>query len=137
MTDSAAALAGTLNLTAHDIWVADQAIITQLEADPNFAGRNDALAANAGADNQAGYLQAGAIVADLLGSSLMVQNTGTTDSPAGLSVGDGGLTIVNEGADPATVIVFGHEVSGGIDHRRRRLRRCRADQRYVHGRLRS
>ncbi|HET7605102.1 MAG TPA: hypothetical protein VFK28_03410, partial [Sphingomicrobium sp.] len=113
MTDSTGALAGTLNLTAHDVWVADQAILDQLEADPNFAGRNDALFANSGTDNQAGSLQAGGILVDLLGSSLMVQNSGTTDSPAGISVGDGGLTIVNEGAEPATVVLFGRAVSGG------------------------
>ncbi len=115
MTDSIGDLSGTLNLTAHDIWVADQAIIDQLEIDPNYAGRDADLAVNSGAENDAGYLQAGGIAVDLLGSSFLVQNSGNNiDTLAGLSVGDGGLTIVNEGTDAATVIAYGREVFDGV-----------------------
>jgi hypothetical protein len=112
MTDSNGDLAGTLELTAHDIWVADQSVIDQLEADPNFNGLEDALATNNGAVNPEGYIRAGGVTATMLGSSFLVQNSGTPDALAGLTVGDGGLTIVNEGADPATVIIYGQQVRG-------------------------
>jgi hypothetical protein len=42
-----------------------------------------------------------------------VQNTGTATQPAGLTVGDGGLTIINAGSDAATVIVSGRQVTSG------------------------
>ncbi|HVU30029.1 MAG TPA: hypothetical protein VHE36_06490, partial [Sphingomicrobium sp.] len=115
MTDATGDPSGTLNLTAHDIWVADQAVIDQLEIDPNYAGRDTDLATNSGTENDAGYLVAGGIAVDLLGSSFLVQNTGNnSDTLAGLTVGDGGLTIVNEGTEPATVIAFGRAVSDGV-----------------------
>jgi len=63
--------------------------------------------------NPDGYITAGGITVTMLGSSFLVQNTGTTDAPAGLTVGDGGLHIVNLGSDPATVILFGQQNSGG------------------------
>ena len=113
MTDNSGNLSGTLNLRGHDVWVANQATLAKLEADPNYAARNTDLATNPGADNQAGFLQAGGITVDLLGSSLMVQNSGTAQQPAGVSIGSGGLTIINEGSDPATVILYGRSVSGG------------------------
>jgi filamentous hemagglutinin family protein len=110
MTDANGGLAGTLELTAHDIWVADQSVLGQLEQDPNPANLADLLATNNGADNQGGYLQAGGITATMLGSSFLVQNSGTVDNLAGLTVGDGGLTIVNDGVDPANTIVYGRQV---------------------------
>ena len=73
--------------------MADQSVISQLEEDPNPANLADLLATNNGADNQDGYLQAGGITATMLGSSFLVQNSGTADNLAGLTVGDGGLTI--------------------------------------------
>jgi filamentous hemagglutinin family protein len=110
MTNSAGQLSGSLSLKAHDVWVASQSLLDQLEADPDFEGRDDALATNDGEVNPDGYVQAGGITVTMLGSSFMVQNTGTADDFAGLSVGDGGLTIVNQGNDPATVILFGRKV---------------------------
>lgn len=110
MTDSAGNLSGTLELTAHDIWVADQALIDQLEADPDFPGFEEALAINNGEDNPEGNVQAGGMTVTMLASSFLVQNTGTSDAPAGLSVGDGGLTIINQGSDPATVVLYGRQV---------------------------
>jgi hypothetical protein len=113
MTGTSGDLAGTLSLTGHHVWVANQATLAKLEADLNYAGRDTDLATNPGPVNDAGYLQAGGIAVDLLGSSLIVQNTGTAQQPAGLSIGSGGLTITNEGADPATVILFGRSIAGG------------------------
>jgi hypothetical protein len=113
MTNSADQLSGSLALKAHDIWVASQSVLDQLEADPDFDGRDAALAANNGPVNPDGYLQAGGITVTMLGSSFMVQNSGTATDFAGLSVGSGGLTIVNQGNDPATVILFGRQVGSG------------------------
>jgi hypothetical protein len=100
---------GTLALTAHDIWVADQATLDQLADDPTFANAIDLLSVNNGPVNPEGYLVAGALEVTMLGSSFLVQNTGTPDELAGLTVGDGGLSIVNDGSDPATVILFGRQ----------------------------
>jgi hypothetical protein len=111
MTDSDGDLAGSLSLQAHDIWVADQALIDQLEENPDFDGLAAALATNNGPVNPNGYVQAGGIDVTMLGSSLLVQNSGTADDFAGLSVGTGGLNIVNQGSDPATVILFGRKVN--------------------------
>jgi filamentous hemagglutinin family protein len=110
ITDSSEAYVGTLDLTAHDIWVADSSVLGQLEENPNPANLADVLATNSGADNQGGYLRAGGIEATMLGSSFLVQNSGTADSYAGISVGDGGLTITNNGEDAANTIVHGRQV---------------------------
>ena len=69
MTDNLGDLSGTLNLTAHDVWVADQAIIDQLEMIPITRAATPISRPTNGPDNQAGYLQAGGIAVDLLGSS--------------------------------------------------------------------
>jgi hypothetical protein len=110
MTDSADKLSGSLDLTAHDIWVAEQALIDKLNADPNFAGRDAALATNNGTNNPAGYVGAGGVTVTMLGSSLFVQNSGTAAQPGGISVGDGGLTVINNGTTAAPVTVFGQQV---------------------------
>jgi hypothetical protein len=113
MTDSSGGLSGSLGLTAHDVWVADQALLAQLNSNPEFDGFEAALGVNNGPVNPDGYIQAGGVTVTMLGSSFLVQNTGTADAPAGLTVGDGGLHIVNLGSDPATVILFGQQNSGG------------------------
>ncbi|MCY7300331.1 MAG: hypothetical protein LH616_14105, partial [Ilumatobacteraceae bacterium] len=110
MLDANGDLAGTLELTAHDIWIADQAIITQLEANPNYAGRNADLAANGGAVAPNGYIGADGVEVTMLGSSFLVQNSGTPTAFAGVTVGDGGLTLVNQGSEPATITAFGQQI---------------------------
>jgi hypothetical protein len=104
-------VSGILELTAHDIWVAEGDVLAQLNADLDFAGRDDALGTNNGPVNQAGAIQAGELTVTMLGSSFVVQNTGTSEEPAGLTVGDGGLTVVNEGTEPATVIIYGRQAN--------------------------
>jgi len=111
MTNNDGDLAGTLSLTAHDIWVASQALIDQLEENPDFDGRNAALETNGGVVNPDGYVQAGAIDVTMLGSSFLVQNSGTADDFAGLTVGTGGLDIANQGSDQATVVIFGRQIA--------------------------
>lgn len=107
ITDSNEDLSGTLELNAHDIWVADQSVIDQLNEDPNFKGLAEALATNNGPVNMEGYVRAGAIDVTMLGSSFYVQNSGTADDFAGITVGDGGLTITNSGEVPANVNIYG------------------------------
>jgi filamentous hemagglutinin family protein len=85
------ALAGSLTLSGANIWVADQSILTALEQDPATVTA-DALAANSGTSKPDGYVSAGGVVANV-GSSFLVQNSGTLDDLGGITVGDGGLTI--------------------------------------------
>ena len=44
---------GTVNFTSNNIWSASQALLDQLLADFNFAGRDDALTANSGPTSRA------------------------------------------------------------------------------------
>ena len=107
--DSGGKLGGTLNLAANTIWVADGTLLKQLEANPNFAGRADALKANKGQNKPEGYVQAGTVKA-YISNSLFVQNSGTPDLFAGISVDDGGLTVNAKGPGLATVVAYGREV---------------------------
>ena len=110
ITDSTGALTGKLNITAKDIWVASGSVLTQLEADPNFAGRDTALGTNSGTANQDGFLRAGTISA-LIGDTLLVQNSGTADLFAGIDTGGGGLSIETIGTTPATVVAYGRQTN--------------------------
>ncbi|MEO7239916.1 MAG: hypothetical protein ABIW16_00790, partial [Sphingomicrobium sp.] len=109
MTGSDGELAGSLELIAANIWVADQALLNQLAADPKFVGRNTALKTNNGAVNSAGYLQAGGMLLSV-GNTLFLQNSGTATQFAGISVGSGGLAIQAHGPAPATAVAFGQQI---------------------------
>ena len=85
-------LSGNLMLKAGDILATDATLADRLAADPNFSGRDQALATNNGSVNPAGYLQAGGIQL-LAGSNIFIQNTGTATDFAGLTVGGGGLLV--------------------------------------------
>jgi hypothetical protein len=103
MTDSSGVLSGLLTLNAPDIWVASQSIIDQLAVDPNFSGRVQALRTNDGPVNADGYVRAGAITTKV-GNTFFVQNSGTADEFAGITVGDGGLTIISTAGPAAAAI---------------------------------
>ena len=66
---------GLLTLSAENVWVAESAIIAQLESDPNFAGRDAALAASDGL-NPLGFVVAGGVTVEF-GDTFLVQNSGT------------------------------------------------------------
>jgi hypothetical protein len=104
--NTAGAPAGTVRLEGHHIWVTDQNILTQLIADPNFAGRNAALLANGGPVEQRGYVEGFDVVLSPA-RSLYVQNSGSATDFAGITVGSSTLTI-NAGGQgvPADVAVF-------------------------------
>ena len=109
LTDSSGALAGTLNLNADNVWIASSALLAQLETDPNFSGRDEALATS-GSVNPEGFVRAGGINAAIT-QTFLVQNGGTADDPSGVTVGEAGLTITNSSQSPATIIVFGRQLN--------------------------
>jgi filamentous hemagglutinin family protein len=114
MTSASGGLAGTLSLNAPDIWVASQSIIGQLEADPDFAGRLDALRTNDGPVKPEGYVRAGAIGAEV-GNSFYVQNSGTAAEFDGITAGDGGLTITSTAGGGAAAISAAAAASADVD----------------------
>ncbi|WP_298303752.1 hypothetical protein [uncultured Erythrobacter sp.] len=98
---------GALLLESANIWAADAETITQLQNDPNFAGRNDLLASPAtGSDDPLGYIRGGE-VSIIFSESLLVRNTGTNEEQGGILVGDGGLFISNELGADSDVFAYG------------------------------
>ena len=112
MVDSAGNPAGTLSLAANNLWVGDADLIGQLQSDPNFAGRDDALrTAATGSDDPLGYIRGGSIDISV-GETLFVRNTGTEEAQGGILVGDGMLSIRSTSFDdstprPITVFAYG------------------------------
>lgn len=97
VTDANGAPAGLLELSADDIWVADAATITQLQANRNFAGRDAQLAvAASGSDDPLGYVRAGGVTLNV-GNSLLVRNTGVPFAGGGILIGGGVLSIASSG----------------------------------------
>ncbi|MDQ4088002.1 MAG: hypothetical protein M3177_08355, partial [Pseudomonadota bacterium] len=102
--------AGTLTLDSRDIWAANEALIAQLTADPNFAGRDAALLANNGEIAPRGYIEGGDV--ELLASnSVFVQNSGTATSFAGITVVGDTLTVTPTGTTPLSVFAFGRRIN--------------------------
>ena len=114
IVDSAGNPTGQLFLGSPDIWVADADTIADLQANRNFAGRDEQLATPfAGSDDPLGYLGAGSISIGV-SNSLLVRNTGTADEPGGILVGSGGLSIFGaEGSSgttgPIEVFAYGRQ----------------------------
>jgi filamentous hemagglutinin family protein len=103
MTDPAGNLGAGLVLDAPNLWIASQSILSQLEADPNFAGRDSQLGANSGTSNPLGFVGVGGISA-LFTGTFFVQNSGTATDMGGLSVGDRGLFVENFGTSAAAAV---------------------------------
>jgi hypothetical protein len=117
--DAAGAPAGTLTLSANDIWAVSQAILDRLHADPGYAARDADLADNGGSQAPRGYIEGNAVTVTA-GNSLFVQNTGENPTngfslhgPAfgGITVGPGGLVIRAAGSTPASVTAFGRRIN--------------------------
>jgi hypothetical protein len=100
---------GEISLASANIWAASQELLDQLAADSNFAGRNDALLQNDGDEQPRGYIEAGN-VSLFVGDTLFVQNSGTADSFAGITV-TGDLTISPIGSAPLEVQAFGRRLN--------------------------
>ena len=112
MHDAANQLAGVLTLNAANVWMADLATLAQLKTNSNYAGRDAALAINSGASNLNGFLGADSITIKV-SSSLFGQNSGNSGDLAGISVGAGGLSILNTGGMPVAVNAFGRQILAG------------------------
>jgi hypothetical protein len=108
ITDGSGKLSGVLALNADNVWIVSQSLLSQLEQDPNFAGRDEALGSNSGTATPDGFVRAGTVTAGVSGSFL-VQNSGTPQLFAGIDTGDGGLSIESTGSSPATVIAYGRK----------------------------
>ncbi|MEA3015158.1 MAG: hypothetical protein QOD42_3703 [Sphingomonadales bacterium] len=111
--DAAGAPAGTLRLASNNLWVASAAIIDALRANPNHAGRDDALLDNGGTEVPRGYVEANGVTL-VSGGTLYVQNTGSTErftmAFAGITVGSGGL-IITAAAPNTNVTAFGRRLN--------------------------
>jgi hypothetical protein len=110
ITDSAGHLTGTLALNADNVWIGSGSLLDQLEADPNFAGRDAALGAPPATPNPDGFVRAGTITSHVV-NSFFAQNSGTAALFAGIDTGAGGLSITSAGATPATLIVYGRQTN--------------------------
>ncbi|MFN4019470.1 MAG: hypothetical protein ACK4IC_03015, partial [Erythrobacter sp.] len=98
---SAGVPGGVLALNANQIWVADADTITQLQADRNFAGRDELLAGAAtGSADPLGYVRARGVEIRVR-DSLLVRNSGAAFEGGGILVGDGGLSITGTGISPS------------------------------------
>jgi len=84
ITSSGTTLGGELGLYASQIHVASGEILDQLAVDPQYDGYQDDLNAPAAVQRPEGVLNAGVIwiESDNL-QSILIQNTGTTETPAG------------------------------------------------------
>jgi hypothetical protein len=92
LTSAGATLGGTLVMEAPVIAVGSNAVLEQIAADPNFAGRDAALATPAAQAREEGFIQADSMqffVSDLLA----IQNSGAAALAAGFTAGPGGMTI--------------------------------------------
>ncbi len=111
-------LSGRLSLTSSNIIASTPAALaafgtaTTLQAINDRAGQSEATTPNDG-----GWLQAGGITANLLNSTLIIQNTGAQSTNPrnfadrrGFTVGAGGFTVVQAGANPVRVVVNGRQI---------------------------
>lgn len=107
--DAAGLPAGEVVLASNNIWSANAGLIAQLTADPNFVGRNDALATNTGGTTDRGFLE-GDRVTLRAGNTVLIQNSGTNATFAGVTT-RGTLTITPTGASPLDVYAFGRRLN--------------------------
>ncbi|HWT11894.1 MAG TPA: hypothetical protein VN231_03995, partial [Allosphingosinicella sp.] len=101
---------GTLTLRSNDIWAASQGVLDRLAADPNFAGRDEALLTNENAEAPRGHAEAGDILL-FARDTVFVQNSGTADAFAGLTVVEHTLTVTPTGQQPLIVYAFGRRIN--------------------------
>ena len=113
MTNPAGFVGGRLVLNAPNIWITQGSILTQLEANPNFAGRDAALGTNSGTSNPLGFVGAGGISA-FFSNTFFVQNSGISTDMGGITVGDRGMIIDNSNAGTAppavTLNIYGRQI---------------------------
>ncbi|MES2902714.1 MAG: hypothetical protein V4696_00870 [Pseudomonadota bacterium] len=89
LTNTQGALSGILSLEASNIFIASGDILTRLEANPQYAGFREELNAPAAVQRPDGIVRAALVTLgeDAVGlENILIQNTGTTDLPAGFLV---------------------------------------------------
>ncbi len=101
---------GTLEIRSNNVWSASAALLQQLTADPNFAGRDAALLVNDGPVNLRGSIEAGDVTLRV-GETLFVQNSGSAFDFAGITVRENTLTIVPTGSQPIQAYAFGRRIN--------------------------
>ena len=74
ITDPSSKITGSLTFESPNVWVADGSILSQLESNPNYTGRDTALSTNSGTSNPLGFVSAGGINA-LVTNTFFVQNS--------------------------------------------------------------
>ncbi len=112
------ALGGTLDLTSRNIVASSSAALADFAAATTVTAISDRAGKNDGAPDDGGYLQANAIRATLLNSTLIIQNTGAATTTAnrdysgrrGFTVGAGGFTVVQGGTNPVRIAINGRQV---------------------------
>jgi hypothetical protein len=123
-------LAGSLDIAANNIHVAQGSILDQLAEDPQYDGYRDDLNAPAQVQRPDGVIGASIINLEFGGTpadlyTLYVQNTGTSGTPAGFVISDLSLAGDGEGGLPPgslDVVINGQIVTGegtltGVDVR--------------------
>lgn len=101
------ALAGVLGIESANIRVASSNLLSQLSGNPNFSGRDQALAQVAGTPRPEGYLQAGGMEF-VVGQQLLIQNSNNSGSFGGFTAGAGGLQVLALGSGtPVDLIIYG------------------------------
>jgi hypothetical protein len=116
ITSTGTTLSGELFIAANRIHVASASILDQLAANPNYQGHEDDLNAPAAVQRPDGVIRAGSIeVFSNNPLAVLVQNTGTADTPAGfLTFGDEPLLTGAEGqVGPIEMIINGQLLTQG------------------------
>ena len=99
MRDNMGNPGGTLFLSATNIAVGTDSLLSQLAADPRFAGRDDIVNAPDGSNLEGGYIEANFL--DLAGGdTIIIQNTNTAALRGGFTSGTGGVLIGTFGGTP-------------------------------------
>ncbi|HET9426906.1 MAG TPA: hypothetical protein VFO69_00960, partial [Allosphingosinicella sp.] len=101
---------GSIEIRSNNVWSASPAVLQQLAADSNFAGRDAALLVNDGTVNPRGSIEAGDVTLRV-GETLFVQNSGSVLGFAGITVRENTLTIVPTGSQPIQVYAFGRRIN--------------------------
>jgi len=118
-TNATGELDGILSFTALDAYIASSSLLQQLVANPNFTGRDAALAVPVNPSSTNGVLAAGNFAFDI-GRRLLVQNSGTPLLFAGFRTGDSGFGLNpydpgNGPIGPLEIVIYGQLIGANGD----------------------
>ncbi|WP_430428574.1 hypothetical protein [Parasphingorhabdus sp.] len=106
---------GNLLLSATNIAVGTDSLLSQLAANPRFTGRDDIVNAPDGSNTEAGFIEANFL--DLVGGdTIVIQNSNSAALRGGFTTGTAGVLIGNFGgsstASPLDVVINGRIADG-------------------------